>query len=52
MSAEMLAAYRAAREALLEAQRDCAYCGKRCEDADHLYMHIVIRHDTRTATPA
>jgi hypothetical protein len=33
-----------ARLAALEAQRVCSRCGQECDNADHLYVHIVLRH--------
>jgi hypothetical protein len=32
---------------LLEEQRVCAWCLKRCENADHLFAHIIMRHGYR-----
>lgn len=46
MSDELLAAV---RRRVLASQRTCAACGKRCEDADHLYLHLVLRHDLQVA---
>jgi len=32
------------RQELLERQQVCAYCDKVCKNADHLFIHIVLRH--------
>ena len=44
MSEQALAALKAVREAVLSSKVVCAYCDKVCQDADHLYVHIVLRH--------
>jgi len=44
MSEAALRSLELAREKALERQQTCAFCGKDCQNADHLFMHIVLRH--------
>jgi len=32
------------RREALEKQQVCSYCGKTCANADHLFLHILLRH--------
>lgn len=32
------------RREAIEKQTCCSYCDKVCQNADHLYLHIILRH--------
>jgi hypothetical protein len=44
MSQQAAEELRRIRLEMLESQRVCNWCGQRCDSADHLYIHIVLRH--------
>lgn len=44
MSQEAYEAVERAHREVILAERVCSWCDKRCESADHLYIHILMRH--------
>ena len=44
MSQQALEELERVRKELLEKQQVCGWCGKKCQDSNHLYLHIVLRH--------
>jgi hypothetical protein len=44
MSEKALTELEAIRQELLEKQTKCAWCEMICKNADHLYMHIMLKH--------
>lgn len=47
MSIAAYEALQAARREALENQQTCACCGQKCKNGDHLFMHILLRHEIK-----